>query len=87
MGQKLQTISGGYSLDQAQRILTEIRHLQSKMSHGEHEKNELVQVGLIYIIDVTKLSFVEERLEIIFFSKLISNFLNASIHEMCVKRL
>ena len=66
VGQKLQTISGGYSLDQAQRILTEIRHLQSKMSHGEHEKNELVQVGLIYIIDVTKLSFVEERLAIIF---------------------
>ncbi|GFR66721.1 protein kibra [Elysia marginata] len=43
VGQKLQTISGGYSLDQAQRILTEIRQLQSKMSHGEHEKNELVQ--------------------------------------------
>lgn len=43
VGQKLQTISGGYSLDQAQKILSEIRQLQSKMSHGEHEKNELVQ--------------------------------------------
>ncbi|CAL1530897.1 unnamed protein product [Lymnaea stagnalis] len=43
VGEKLQSISGGYSLEQAQKILSEIRQLQSKMSQGEKEKNDLMQ--------------------------------------------
>ncbi|XP_055893244.1 protein WWC2-like [Biomphalaria glabrata] len=43
VGQKLQCISGGYSLEQAQRILSEIHQLRNQMSQGEKEKNELMQ--------------------------------------------
>ena len=45
VGQKLSTISGGYSLEQAKRILGEIRQLQSRLTQGENEKLELMQVG------------------------------------------
>ncbi|XP_035825058.1 protein KIBRA isoform X1 [Aplysia californica] len=74
VGQKLSSISGGYSLEQAQRILSEIRQLQSRLSQGEKEKNDLMQ-SLARLKedlmkrasgsspDVSTLSLTQERLD------------------------
>ncbi|CAG5135569.1 unnamed protein product, partial [Candidula unifasciata] len=74
VGQKLQTLTGGYSLEQAQRILTEIRQLQSRLSQGEKEKKDLMQ-SLVKLKedlvrrasgsspDVSTLSLVQDRLD------------------------
>lgn len=43
VGQKL-SASGGYSVGQAQAIISEIRQLQQHLVSGQKERNELVQV-------------------------------------------
>ncbi|XP_059174838.1 protein KIBRA-like isoform X2 [Physella acuta] len=74
VGQKLESISGGYSLEEAQRILSEIRQLQTEMSHGEKEKKDLMQ-SLVRLKedlmrrasgsspDVSTLSLAQDRLD------------------------
>ena len=42
--QKLSGQNGGYSLAQAQAIVSEIKELQSSMSYGEQERQNLMQV-------------------------------------------
>lgn len=44
MGQKLST-TGGYSMGQAQAIISEIRQLQQYLTSGQKERTELVQVS------------------------------------------
>lgn len=78
---KMSDTQGGYKLDEAQAILSEMKALKKAITSGEKEKQDLIQVlkqddYSILCHQCSKIEFLKSNLRILYFRYIIEIFIN-----------